>query len=434
MNRRGWSTTLPGLSRRRALQGMASLSAGLVASPALIGRASAAGRTIKIGFVSPETGALALFGAADSFIVAEMRKSIAGGVDLGGVNHPVELFVRDSQSNPSRAAEVAAELIAREQVTLMLASSSMDTIGPVADQCELNGVPCISTDVPWQSYYFGRGGAPEGFEWTYHFFWGLEQIIQTFTGLWDAMETNKTVGALWSNDADGVAVSNREHGVPPGYIKAGYRIVDAGLFTPGANDFTAQITTLKAAKCDIVTGVFSPADFATFWAQCGEQGFRPKIATIQKAILFPAAVEALGERGVGLSSEIWWSPDHPFKSGLTGQSTGDLCAAYSQATGKQWIQPIGFKHALLEVAMDVLKRTKDIDDPKSVLEAIVTTDYRSIVGPVSWKNGPVKNVSTTPLVGGQWLKGEAFKYDIKIVNNAAYPAIPTLRKLIPIPY
>ena len=266
------------------------------------------------------------------------------------------------------------------------------------------------------------------------FFLGPEQIIQTFTGLWGAMQTNKTVGVLWSNDADGVAVSNPEHGVPPGYIKAGYRIVDAGLFTPGANDFTAQITALKAAKCEILTGVFSPADFATFWTQCGEQGFRPKIATIQKAILFPAAVEALGERGAGLTSEVWWSPDHPFKSGLNGQSAGDLCAAYSKATGKQWIQPIGFKHALLEVAMDVLKRTKDIDDPRSVLEAVVSTDYRSIVGPVSWKNGPVKNVSTTPLVGGQWVKGEAFAYDIKVVNNAAYPAIPPVRPLVPIPY
>jgi len=399
-----------------------------------MGRASAAGRSIKIGFVSPETGALALFGEADSFIVDEMRKSIAGGIVVGGINHPVEILVRDSQSNPSRAAEVAAELITREQVTLMVASSSMDTIGPVADQCEVNGVPCISTDVPWQSYYFGRGAPAEGFEWTYHFFWGLEQIIQTFTGLWDAMETNKTVGVLWSNDADGVAVSNAEHGVPPGYIKAGYKIVDAGLFTPNANDFTAQITTLKTAKCDIITGVFSPSDFATFWAQCGEQGFRPKIATIQKAILVPAAVEALGERGVGLSSEIWWSPDHPFKSGLTGQSAGDLCAAFTSATGKQWIQPIGFKHALLEVAIDVLRRAKDIDDPKSILEAIAATDYHSIVGPVTWKGGPVKNVSTTPLVGGQWVKGKAFKYDIKIVNDAAYPAIPTVQPFVPIAY
>ena len=49
-----------------------------------------------------------------------------------------------------------------------------------------------------------------------------------------------------------------------------------------------------------------------------------------------------------------------------------------------------------------------MDEPKSIVDAIVATDYQSIVGPVSWKNGPVKNVSTTPLVGGQWVKGKDF--------------------------
>ena len=130
------------------------------------------------------------------------------------------------------------------------------------------------------------------------------------------------------------------------------------------------IAKLKAANCDIVTGVFLPPDFATFWAQCGQQGYKPKAVTIAKALLFPASIEALGDRGVGLSSEEWWSPNHPFKSGLTGQSAADLCAAFTKATGKQWVQPIGFKHALLEVAFDILKRAKDVTDPKAIVDAM----------------------------------------------------------------
>jgi len=180
--------------------------------------------------------------------------------------------------------------------------------------------------------------------------------------------------------------------------------------------------------------VFLPPDFATFWAQCGQQGYKPKAVTVAKALLFPASIEALGDRGVGLSSEEWWSPNHPFKSGLTGESAAELCAAYTKATGKQWVQPIGFKHALLEVAIDVLKRTKDVNDPQSIVEAISATDYQSIVGPVSWKKGPVKNCTTTPLVGGQWVKGKTFKYDIEIADNSAYPGIATVRKFEPIAY
>lgn len=149
---------------------------------------------------------------------------------------------------------------------------------------------------------------------------------------------------------------------------------------------------------------------------------------------FPSSVEALGDRGAGLSSEEWWSPDHPFKSGLTGQSAAELCAAYTAATGKQWVQPIGFKHALLEVAIDILKRTKDVKDPKAIAEAMAATNYQSIVGPVNFQKGPVKNVSTTPLVGGQWVKGTKFKYDILIANNSDAPNIPVVKKFAPIVY
>jgi branched-chain amino acid transport system substrate-binding protein len=81
-----------------------------------------------------------------------------------------------------------------------------------------------------------------------------------------------------------------------------------------------------------------------------------------------------------------------------------------------------------------LKRTKDVEDPKSILESIQATDYQSIVGPVSWKNGPVKNVSTTPLVGGQWVKGKEFKYEILIADNTAYPGINTVKKFEAITY
>jgi branched-chain amino acid transport system substrate-binding protein len=406
----------------------------MLAAPAYIGRAYAA-KSVKLGFISPETGPIAAFGSADAFVVDAVRKAIGDGLTIGGEKVAVEILVRDSQSNPSRAAELAAELITKDKVDLMLASSTSDTTLPVADQCELNGVPCLSTDTPWQPWFFGRGAAPDkGFDWTYHFFWGAGQVVETFTGLWSSIDTNKNVGGVWSNDPDGVALSNIERGLPPGFIKAGFKYTDMGLFTPLANDFSAQIAKLKEANCDIVTGVFLPPDFATFWAQCGQQGYKPKAATIAKALLFPASVEALGDRGVGLSSEEWWSPNHPFKSGLTGRSAAELCAAYTKATGKQWVQPIGFKHALLEVAIDILKRARDVKDPKAIVDAMAATNYQSIVGPVNFQTGPVKNVSTTPLVGGQWVKGKEFKYDILIANDSAYPGIPTVKKFEPIAY
>ena len=125
------------------------------------------------------------------------------------------------------------------------------------------------------------------------------------------------------------------------------------------NDFTSQISAFKAVNAEIVTGNMIPPDFATFWSQAAQQGFGPKIVTIGKALLFPSVIDSLGARGNGLTSEIWWTPNHPFKSGLTGQSAKELTDAYVGATKRPWTQPIGFQHALFEVAIDVLKRSED---------------------------------------------------------------------------
>ncbi|HWM81395.1 MAG TPA: ABC transporter substrate-binding protein, partial [Pseudolabrys sp.] len=388
------------ITRRTVL----ATGASALAAPALIAApAIAQGRTIRIGHVAPRTGPLAAFGEADPFVLEQIQKVLANGIQNGGKTYKVEVISKDSQSNTARASEVASELILRDKVDLIVAASTPDTTNPVADQAEVNEVPCVTTDCPWQAYFFGRKGDPKkGFNWTYHFFWGAEDLLAAFTALWDSMPTNKVVGGMFSNDADGNAFNDPVMGFPPALAKAGYKLVNPGLYQPLSNDFTAQISAFKAANVEIVSGVFIPPDFATFWSQAAQQGFKPKIVTVAKALLFPSAVAALGPRGEGLTSEIWWTPTHPFKSGLTGQTPKQLTDAYTAATSKPWTQPIGFKHALFEVAIDVIKRAKALDDPASIRDAIAATNYNSIVGPVHWSGQPVKNVSKTPLVAGQW--------------------------------
>jgi branched-chain amino acid transport system substrate-binding protein len=155
------------------------------------------------------------------------------------------------------------------------------------------------------------------------------------------------------------------------------------------------------------------------------------VVTIGKALLFPASLDALGAAGDGLTSEIWWSPNHPFKSSLTGQSAKELSDAYTAASGKPWTQPLGFAHSIFETAFDVVKRTKDLNDPESILASIMETDLATITGQISWKGGPnnpVKNVCKTPLVGGQWTRGDK-GYDLVITTNVQHPNIPVAGKV-----
>ena len=409
------------------------LSAGAMTAltAALPHRARAQGvRRLKIGYVSPQTGPLAPFGEADKFVIGGIQTLLKSGLAIGGRTYPVDVVVRDSQSNPNRAGEVAADLILKEKIDIMAVGNTPETANPVSDQCELNEVPCVSSLCPWQPWFFGRKGDPaKGFNWTYHFFWGLEDIIAVFLNMWGTVPTNKVVGGLFPNDGDGNAWGDPKLGLPPALAKEGFKLVDPGRFQNLNQDFSAQIAAFKKENVEIVTGVVIPPDMKTFLTQARQQGFRPKVVTVGKALLFPAAVDALGELGDGMSTEVWWTPTCPFKSSLTGQSAAQLAEAYTSATKKQWTQPIGFVHALFEVAIDSLKRAKNVTDKGAVRDALAATDLGTIVGPVAWGKGPVKNVTRTPLVGGQWVRGKKYKYELVVVDNRTAPAIPTGGKL-----
>jgi ABC-type branched-subunit amino acid transport system permease subunit len=246
------------------------------------------------------------------------------GLKIGGETYPVEIIVRDSQSNPNRAAEVAKELIVKDKIDLMTVASTPETTNPVSTQCEIEELPCISTVAPWQPYFIGRQANPgdpkswKPFDSTFHFFWGLEDIIAAYTNIWAQIETNKVVGGLFPNDGDGNAWGDKVVGFPPVLDKLGYKLVD-----PAASR--------TSTDCQIVTGVAIPPDFTTFWNQANQRGFKPRVASAGKAMLFPSALEALGKSGHNLSTEIWWTPTYPFKSSLTDVSSA--CGASSGSAG-----------------------------------------------------------------------------------------------------
>jgi branched-chain amino acid transport system substrate-binding protein len=77
--------------------------------------ASAVGRTIKFGYVAPETGPLSAFGAVNAFVIQALKSPPKNGVVLGGVRHPIEVIVKDSQSTDATAAAAANDRIKNDK-------------------------------------------------------------------------------------------------------------------------------------------------------------------------------------------------------------------------------------------------------------------------------------------------------------------------------
>src|SRR5215218_9452372 len=94
-----------GPTRRTILRGLGAGTA-LGLSP-LGAPAIRAAQPIRIGYVTPKSGPLAAFAEADDYILGGVREAIEGGLQTGSATRSVEILVKDSQSNPNRASEVA---------------------------------------------------------------------------------------------------------------------------------------------------------------------------------------------------------------------------------------------------------------------------------------------------------------------------------------
>jgi len=424
---------------RRSLLRLGGLTAlGLALPGCSTGpRSRAAGRPLTIGYISPQTGPLAAFGEADGVVVDGVRAALAGGLEGEGWTREVRIVVKDSQSDPRRAATVASDLLAGSRVDVMLVASTAETINPVAEVCERIGVPCISTLALWQTWLAGRrsrGGRP--FRWTWHFYAGLEDVIAVFLDLWRQLPSNRVAGALWSGDADGRVWSRRDTGFPKPVTVSGYRLVDPGPYRYSTGDFRPHVRRFARQRAQILFGVCPPADFATFWRQAAALHYRPRIVTAGTALQFPAFIDAMVPSAEGLATEVSWSPAHPYRSSLTGQTAAQLAEDYTTRTAKQWSQPLGLCHALFEVAVGVLRQVRNPDDSGQILRAIRAASVDTVAGRVSWRTesrlNPFPNVCKLPLAGGQWRHGSRFPLELAIVSNKLVPAVPLAGRLRPL--
>ena len=338
------------------------------------GRRAARSAKIKLGYVSPQTGPLAAFAEADNFIISNFMEAMKGGLeDRRQRPTPIEVVVKDSQSNPNRAAEVAKELIVDDKIDLMLVASTPETTNPVVHPVRDRGdavhldhgaVAALVHRPPGRS-----GRRPAGLEAVQLHLplllgaRGRHRRVHQHVG--PARRPTNRSAACFPTTATATPGATSRSASRRRSTSSGYKLIDPGRYQNLTDNFSAQITAFKNASCEIVTGVVLPPDFTTFWNQAQPAGLQAegRVASARRSCSRSRSRRS-AQAGNNLSSEVWWSPSHPFKSSLTGQSARELAAAYEQATGKQWTQPIGFVHALFEVAVDVLKRTPQIERPQ----------------------------------------------------------------------
>ena len=411
--------------------------AGVTVLSFALGRTQASAQSnipLKIGFISPVSGPLGGFGQTDAYVLEQIRKSMKNGVTINNKGYAVEILDRDSQSDPARAGQLARDLINNEKIDIMVVVSAPETINPVSDACEAAGVPCISTVMPWEAWYFGRGaipGKPSPFKYTYHFGFGVKSFEECYTSQWSYLNTNKKVGVMYPNDADGNAIRAN---LAPLLEKAGYTIIDPGAYETGTSDYSQQIRLFRREKVEIFNTFPIPPDFAAFWRQAAQQGLhrQMKIVQLAKTGLFPSDIEALGGLGNNLAAGAYWHRDFPYISPVANINGAQLCDGYEAQTKKQWTQQLGATLSAFDVAMAALAASSNPKDKNAVANVMPKLVADTILGKVDFTKGPVKNVANGPIIGCQWQKAEKgpFKFKFVVTENAADKNVPVSSKFI----
>ncbi len=377
---------------------------------------------VTVGRVVPMTGPLASFGEGTPYVEQTAIDAInaRGGVVLDGKRCRLELICIDSQSDVTKAGEAARELIAAG-VDIMIVSNTADTVSPVSAVCEREGIACISVDAPASAWIMG---GPYQNSW--HTFFDNEHELLCFLDAWESIETNRTIGLITANDAEGVEISTFIQNFA---AAKGYTIVDPGRYTIGSDDYSEAVEAFAQAQCDIILGVMNTVDFSAFWRQCREGDYRPKMCTVAKSCLFSSDVESLGELANGLITEVWWTADFPTVSSINGWTSAQLAEDYlTRYASSLSVVPstVGYKHANVEILYDILKRAGSLD-LDAINTAAAQTDLQTVVGHVAFNDD---HVSIMSCVTGQWIMNEDGSYRQEIVGNYLIPSVEITADII----
>jgi len=404
------------------------------------------GREINIGVVSARSGPLALFGKADEWWTQYAALVCSQGVVCGDnkLHQPV-FVVEDSRSDPERAAGAASRLIAEAQVDVIITSGNARLVNAVAERAEALGCPCLSGFHQWRPFVHDRGDrslAP--FRWTYAHAQGLEDIAAVYLAMWEQLPTNRTVGFVFQDDANGRLWADSRTGLPPAAESAGYEGVLPDPVPAGEDDYSKCIGELVRDGCEVCCAVMPASDFIAFWKQALELDFRPKIVTAGDALAFPQALEAMGPRARNLTAECLWHPSWPYADSLTGSSAQQLAEDYMAKTGELWIAPLA-QYSKFEWAVDVFKRVADVDSKEAFVAEVRRTKVDTCLGRIDFtlpmgtvgvagSARPADNVCKAPVSGVQWVAGGALEFQPTIVANNGWPTLPAAGRVVPLDY
>lgn len=370
---------------------MLAVAAVVATSTLLLAGCSAGGGTgdtLTIGATLPLTGPLQAFGTSlqAGYQAAVDEVNAAGGLDVGGTKHQIELVVQDNASDGDKASQQAKSLVLDSGAIALLGPATPPLTIPVSAVAEQLQVPLVSTITPIKGWL---SGTTDGYKYSWDAFFDETQMTQTQFQAADLVQTNKKVVLFTDTEEDGPIQAGLWKDNAKKY---GYDVVDAIEFPVGNTNFSSQVAEAKASGADIVMAQIIPPDGIALLKEMKTQGYDPQLLFMEKAGNTGGYVDITEGLANGVLSANW------FAEGMGLDREADFIAQFKEAAGgiNSNLGTSVNGYSITQVLLDAISAAGSVD-PSAINDAIGKTDKVYPMGPIKFgadHSAPVKVVQT----------------------------------------
>lgn len=354
---------------RRLVLGAAALFA--------LGAGIASSEEIKIGFISPMSGASATYGvesfAGVKFALDELKRSGALG-DL-----EVTLIPADSTGNPGVAAQAAQRLVQSDQVTAILAGATSAETQAVIEVTKNAQVPQLSP------FAQDTKLTQQGNQWFARICQSAEEIATNLARWVKDKHKAETIYILARNDNYGQSVADA---LEKAAEQQGTKIVGRVAYEPTGKDFKPLLAELASTPADFVAIIGFYTDTGLVVKQMGEMGIDiPTFANSAPGV--PQFIDIAGPASDGVYGALYY-----FAGSIETPSGKSFVESWNAKHGREPSQFEGMGYDAMMVLGETLKRAAASGTPtrQSVRDALFTIkDFPGATGNISiLENGDVE--------------------------------------------
>ncbi|WP_448809760.1 ABC transporter substrate-binding protein [Agromyces bauzanensis] len=363
---------------------------------------------IVLGSSLPLTGPLEAFGTSlqAGYELAITEVNDAGGLKVDGAERPVELVVQDNASTGDKASQQARDLVLDKGAVALLGPATPPLSIPVSVVAEQLKVPTIMTITPLQAW---KGGAEDGWNWSYDVFFDEKQMTDTQFQAADLVETNKKLALFTDQEEDGIVMGGLWADKAASF---GYDVVAHEEFPVGNTNFSSQVAEAKASGAEVVVAQVIPPDGIALLREMKAQAYVPKVLFIEKGGNtggYPEISDGLAD---GVLAANW------FAEGMGLDREAEFIDEFSSTTGgvDSDLGTIVYGYTIAKVLLEAIANAGTLD-AQSISDAIAATDGEYPAGHVTFDGD---HAAALPAVQTQWVGSD----QVLVLDADGNPAAP----------